>query len=75
MNTYETHDIHLAAYLKVKGLELRSYHTENFKATFVFDDTADLRALVKSYFSGRGEVPALAYKNAVADLKTMVMNT
>lgn len=79
--TYETKDLYFAAYLNLK-LEMVGVRNEmewNPKKKvrkrvtyFVFRNDSSVSELKSLYFSGRGEVSALAYADSVRNLKTLL---
>ena len=74
METYQTSDLYLSAFLKAKGFHLfDKKYTEGKKVIFIFDDRKDREELVRQFFNG-GLVNITAFKSAIQDLKTMVFN-
>ena len=71
---YDTNDLGLAAYLKVAGVELKVMVRTGKKITFSFKDNPERKGLVDDYFTGRGKVNPLAYKNTIKDLKSYTFN-
>lgn len=71
---FETHDLGLAAFLKLSGLELKLTTRNRGKTMFCFKDTDQRKQLVSDYFEGKARVCPLAYKNLMRDLKTFTLN-
>ena len=79
--TYETRDLYFAAYLNLK-VELIGVRKEkewsprksrhNQVTYFVFRNDSSIPDLKSLYFSGRGEVSALAYADSVRNLKALL---
>ena len=74
MNTYQTSDLYLSAFLKAKGMKLKDKLKNGDKFIFIFDDRNDRKELIQQFFND-GLVNITAFKNAIQDLKTMVFNT
>jgi len=73
MNTYETSDLYLSAFLKANGMKLLDKKKVDGKFTFIFDDRYDRKKLIQAFFNN-GLISITAFKNAIQDLKTMVFN-
>ena len=75
MQTYESRDLFLAAYLKAKGYPIREVRRNgNRKAVFVFEDRPERELEILDYYNGRGSIQPLAYVNAWKDLKALTYN-
>jgi hypothetical protein len=74
VNTYETSDLYLSAFLKARGMRLKDKFRNGNKFVFIFDDRDDRKELIQEFFND-GTVSITAFKNAIQDLKTMVFNT
>jgi hypothetical protein len=74
VNTYETSDLYLSAFLKARGMRLKDKFRNGNKFVFIFDDRGDRKELIQEFFND-GSVSITAFKNAIQDLKTMVFNT
>jgi hypothetical protein len=70
---YRTSDLHLAAFLKAKGMRILDTTKSGGKSTFVFSDEGNSKELIQEFFND-GLVSVTAFKNALQDLKTMVYN-
>lgn len=80
-NTFETKDLYFAAFLnlKMEMVGVRSGEEWNVKRRkmkqvkfFVFRSDPSIAELKSQYFSGRGEVSALAYADSIRNLKTLL---
>jgi hypothetical protein len=72
-NTYRTSDLHLAAFLKAKGMRILDTKKNGGRSTFIFGDKGNSKELIQEFFND-GMVSITAFKNALQDLKTMVFN-
>lgn len=70
MRDVETHDIILAATLKVKGCELDRIHKNGNQGTFCFTNVDE--AILNEFNLGRSLVEPLSFNNAVKALTTAV---
>ena len=73
INTYQTSDLYLSAFLMAKGLKLVDKSRNGHKFIFFFDDREDRKELIQEFFNG-GLVNVTAFRGALQDLKTMVFN-
>jgi hypothetical protein len=71
---FESSDLHLCAYLKTCGMKVLDARRDARRVIFVFEDREDRRSLVTAFFND-AQVAVNAYKNALADLKSMIYNT
>lgn len=69
---YRTTDLHLAAFLRVRRWFVRIERSGD-KCTFSFIDDVDMQRDINDYFNG-GDVSAIAFKNELQNLKTMMFN-
>ena len=70
---YETSDLYLTAYLKVKGHKC-TVEKNKTKSTFIFNSTPDLLSHVDEYLTEIGSCEPLAYTNAIKNLKNLLFN-
>ena len=79
--TYETKDLYFAAFLnlRLEMVGVRAGEEWNVKRRktkqvkfFVFRSDSSIPELKSQYFSGRGEVSALAYADSIRNLKTLL---
>lgn len=73
MNTYETSDLYLSAFLKAKGLRFVDKCKRGERFVFIFEDRSDRQDLIREFFND-GMINITSFKNAIQDLKTMVFN-
>ena len=72
---YNTTDLYLAAFLKVRRWYVRIERTpEKKEVLFSFVDDPDLQKDIVEYFNG-ADVSAIAFKNELQNLKTLMYNT
>lgn len=71
---FETNDIALAAYLKIKGLNIKKIYSAGKKIIFSFIDAQDRKKWIDDYFNGNARVDPLMYKDAMRNLKTYTFN-
>jgi hypothetical protein len=69
---YRTSDLHLAGYLKAKGMRVVDI-SRGQKVTFIFEDKGESKKLIQEFFND-GMVGVTSFKNAIQDLKTMMYN-
>ncbi len=70
--TYETHDIYLAAYLSQASCELKGRRKQGHRVFFIFTNVGgSIQSLREDYYSGRGKVVACKYSAAVREYKEM----
>jgi len=71
--TYSTSDLWLSAFLKARGLKIIRIEGNNRRAAFVFEDTADRKALIEEFYNN-SLIGITLIKNAMADLKSAIFN-
>jgi hypothetical protein len=76
MNTedqeFETHDIYLAAYLKVCSCKMVRRRKQANRVYFVFTNPAgSIRDLREAFFSGDAKVSAQQYASAIISMKQL----
>jgi hypothetical protein len=71
--TYETSDLYLVSYLKVKGFK---FNIKNFKnrVKFQFEKTEEFDKELKIYFSEMGSVEPLLFSNTIKNIKNLIHN-
>jgi hypothetical protein len=67
---YETSDLHLASFLRCRGFRIQGIKRQNNKATFAFEDGAELREAVLD-FANDGTISARSFSNTLRDLKAL----
>lgn len=73
MKTFETHDLYLAAALKLHGFKIIDIKKNgNGRGIFIFEDRPDRSGFVRGYFSGELTGSLKGFSNAWADLKSLV---
>ena len=77
MNEYRTFDLGLAAFLRASGIVMsRLEKIDPKKSEFVFEECAGAyMSLANAYFNGTATIPALAYFNAIKNLKNQIYST
>lgn len=70
---YATSDFYLSAFLKAKGMKLVDTEKDGRRTTFIFEDQADRKQLIKEFYND-GLVKVNDFKNAIQDLKAIVYN-
>ena len=69
---FETHDIYLAAYLKVSGCTLVRRRKQANRVYFVFVNPAgSILDLREAFFSGQGKVSAHQYSMEIVSVKQL----
>lgn len=72
MDTYETTDMGLTAYLRCKGLAIKELKQDRGKVTFVLKVVAqNVQQYVMDYFNG-AEVSAIDFLNKLNETKTLM---
>lgn len=73
MRPFETHDLYLAAALKIHGFKIIDLKKNGAgRGIFIFEDQIDRPSLVRNYFSGDLTGSLKAFSNAWADLKSLI---
>ena len=71
--TFETHDLYLAAALKIHGYKIINLRRNgNGRGIFIFEDRPDRSQFVKGYFSGELTGSLKGFSNAWSDLKGLI---
>ncbi len=69
---FETHDIYLAAYLKVCSCQLLRRRKQANRVYFVFTNSAgSIKDLREAFFSGQAKVPAHQYAMEIVSVKQL----
>jgi len=72
INSFETHDLYLAAALKISGFRFISLKRNLKNRSFIFEDREDRSRIVRDFFSGDLVGSLKAFTNAWADLKNLM---
>ncbi|MGA2465498.1 MAG: DUF5659 domain-containing protein [Thermodesulfobacteriota bacterium] len=73
MKTFETHDLYLAAALKIHGFKIIDLKRNGIgRGIFIFEDQPDRPNYVRNYFSGELLGSLKAFSNAWSDLKRLI---
>ena len=72
--TFETHDLYLAAALKIHGFRIVDLKRNNGtgRGVFIFEDRPTRPQFVKDYFNGELTGSLKAFSNAWSDLKSLI---
>ena len=71
--TFQTHDLYLAAALKIHGFRLIDLKRNgNGRGIFIFEDRPGRHDFVRGYFSGDLTGSLKGFSNAWSDLKSLV---
>lgn len=70
---YSTSDLYLTAYLKMKGFKFAVEKVRN-KATFIFDQSAELSSSVNEYLTEGGACEPLNFVNCIKNIKNLLYN-
>jgi|TARA_R110001592_G_C13023893_1_gene737771 hypothetical protein len=70
---YNTSDLYLAAFLKLKGQKFKVEKVRG-KVNFKFDSTDKLSELVTDYLTESGTCEPLLYTNSIKNLKNLIYN-
>ena len=72
---FETRDLALAAYLKIKGLNVKKIYSYRSKTVvFSFIDIPERKTWIEDYFNGKARVDPFVYKDTLRNLKTYTFN-
>ena len=71
--TYNTSDLYLAAFLKLKGQKFAVDKVRG-KVNFKFQSTEELNTLVTEYLTESGSCEPLLYTNSIKNLKNLIYN-
>ena len=73
MKTFETHDLYLAAALKIHGFKIINLKRDaNGRGVFIFEDRPDRSNYVRGYFSGELQGSLKGFSNGWSDLKSLI---
>lgn len=72
MNTYNTEDLYLAAFLVAQSIPVIQWNRDIGLTNFVFEQNAELSQLVGAYYADRAITSPLQYGNALKNLKSMI---
>lgn len=73
MKTFETHDLYLAAALKIHSFKIVDIKKNGSgRGIFIFEDQPDRTNFVRGYFSGELTGSLKGFSNAWSDLKALV---
>lgn len=70
---YETSDLYLVSYLKVKGFKFNTI-TIKKRIKFQFEKTEDFDKELNIYFSEMGSVEPLLFSNTIKNIKNLIHN-
>ena len=70
LEEFETTDLNLAAFLRVRDFPILNIIGRNGRAAFVFADTSALRKAVLDY-ANDGKIPVRTFCNTLRDLKSL----
>jgi hypothetical protein len=69
---FETHDIYLAAYLKISGCEMLRRRRQGQRVYFIFTNPGgSISEMRTAYFSGKGKVTANVYAQEIMNFKNL----
>jgi hypothetical protein len=71
--TYDTSDLYLAAFLKLKGQKFVVEKNKN-KVIFKFNESDELNKFVTEYLTESGSCEPLLYTNSIKNLKNLIYN-
>ena len=74
MTTFETGDLHLAAFLRCQGHELLGLAPGPRGQLFLFRDTEQREKDVLAYINGTAHVPAQPFVAILRELKALIHN-
>jgi hypothetical protein len=73
VKTYNTSDLYLAAFLKLKGQKFVVEKDRN-KVIFKFNESEELNKYVTEYLTESGSCEPLLYTNSIKNLKNLIYN-
>jgi hypothetical protein len=73
VKTYNTSDLYLAAFLKLKGQKFEVEKIKN-KVIFKFNTSEELNKFVSDYLTESGSCEPLLYTNSIKNLKNLIYN-
>jgi len=71
--TYDTSDLYMTAFLKLKGQKFTVEKVKN-KVIFKFTNTEELGKHVSDYLTESGSCEPLLYSNSIKNLKNLIYN-
>lgn len=76
MKTFETSDTNLAAYIILKGVDIKRLNMQNNnKVSFIFesDNINTIKSIINEYYKDNDYI--LSYNNILRNLKSRIANT
>tara|TARA_Y100000389_G_scaffold149997_1_gene149449 strand:- start:1013 stop:1246 length:234 start_codon:yes stop_codon:yes gene_type:complete len=70
---YNTSDLYLSAFLKLKGQKF-SVEKDRNKVIFKFNESEELNKYVTEYLTESGSCEPLLYTNSIKNLKNLIYN-
>ena len=70
-SAFRTADLTLASFLRCRGFEIEALTRDDGKATFVFEDSTQLRDAMLEY-ANNGNVPVRTFCGTMRDLKAII---
>lgn len=71
MNKHETSDLYYAAFLLAISVPFVETKRIGNRVYFIFEHVEGLNDIYKSYFNGKAQVNAVAFTNAIRQMKTI----
>jgi len=68
-----TSDFYLSCFLRLHGLEIKELRDFDDRKLFVFEDTEEFQRLKREYYWNQAMVDPLNFKQAIRELKGMIM--
>lgn len=72
---FETSDFYLACFLRCVGFDVTDVRWEGRRAIFVFQNQADARAVMMSFYNNQTTIRPLDFVGAIRDMKALLHNT
>ena len=72
MNTYETQDFYLSAYLAAAGHPIVHFYKDSGLTTFAFEEDSRLLELAREYYADHAVVSPIRYGNSLKNLKCLI---
>lgn len=71
--SFECHDIYLAAYLSEAGCELKGRRKQGHRVFLIFSNVGgSIKTLREDFFSGRAKVTACKFADSIKKMKELV---
>jgi len=75
VKSYGSCDLYLTSFLKCRGCRIVDVDKSGRRITFLFQETEELKKLVKDYFNNDATAKINEFVHSLKDVKSIVFNT